>query len=172
MSGIGRFTGKDPWTWQPDDERIIFLKINGAHIRYYFDLKSNLITYCLNNSIVNKDNIGKDIINCLRGKWQKQVGKDWQKIKGVYNKVATTTGIAGGIVTVVEYVANIGTENPDAMLGLAGVAAGVAAVTPLDEIAVGLVIGGTAIWVTGQVSYEAGEKMEEIGDENIRKHCK
>ena len=50
ISSIGRFTGKDPWTWQPDDERIknfnkySFIVIRRNHI-YIISFNNYLINY-------------------------------------------------------------------------------------------------------------------------------
>jgi len=64
VSGIGRFTGKDPWTWQPDDERIIYLNLkNTLSIISIFRNRTNSYFYLENNSMIFIDPFGYDLEN-------------------------------------------------------------------------------------------------------------
>ena len=83
MSGIGRFTGKDPWTWQPDDERFISLIINSNWAHYYlFRDVINYYKYTNNNGMKYHDPTGKNILKeaeCLKGKIMSAAGKKMQE---------------------------------------------------------------------------------------------
>ena len=98
VSSIGRFTGKDPWTWQPDDERLIGIILNDVIINRTISEfnKNNYYFYVDNNAPISNDSNGKGIINeidCLRGKVQKYIGKNLS----TQGKIETTIGTAGGI---------------------------------------------------------------------------
>ena len=66
--GHGRFTGKDPWTWQPDDERVfgdfrVWFTNKDIHLiwgKYFPEFKSNLFYYTCNTPIVFIDPQGRD----------------------------------------------------------------------------------------------------------------
>ena len=94
-SGLGRFTGKDPWTGQPDDVRFVGFRLNNFILHnLLFSERSNLYFYVDNNSLNYVDFSGNGLVD--EGKYEsgKKLRKKGHRIEVAGTVISIIFGVA------------------------------------------------------------------------------